>query len=156
MKRKIIIFTLIFTIVFALSACGAEKVEFLDIAALAGRGDEAVVTLLGEGEIQYVGETMLAREYNFKTLGRKCTASVIYKEDYVSEIALYFEDKNDAFSKLNVELWNYYADPDGTVEGEDGSLNHMWVTEENNAVALRKSVEGTVRVSVYASGKAEQ
>ncbi len=153
MKKKIIVSALIFAIVFSFAACGTEKVEFLDIAALAGDNDEAVVTLLGEGEVQYIGDVMLAREYTFNTLGKKCTASVIYKDEYVSQIAIYFDDKSDAFSELNVELWNYYADPDSTVEGQDGSLNHIWITEENCAVSLRKAVEGTVRVSVAAAGK---
>jgi len=153
LKKTIIIFTLIFSLVFCLVGCGPQKVEFTDIAALAGAGDEDVVALLGEGDVQFIGDAMLAREYEFNTLGKKCTGSILYKDDYVTQIALYFEDKNDTFSQLNVELWNYYADPDSTVEGEDGSLNHIWITEENSAVALRKAVEGTVRVTVDASRK---
>lgn len=136
-----------------LVGCGEKKVEFTDIAALAGKDDAAVIELLGEGDVQFVGDTMLAREYDFKTLGKKCTASVLYKEDSVSQIALYFEGKDDTFSQLNAELWNFYAEPDTTVEGEDGSFNHIWITDENSAIALRKAVEGTVRITVAAPGK---
>ena len=138
-----------------LVGCGEKKVEFTDLAVLAGKDDTAVIELLGEGNVQLIGDTMLAREYDFKTLGKKCTASVLYKEDSVSQIALYFEDKGDTFSKLNAELWNFYAEPDTTVEGEDGSFNHIWITDENSALVLRKAVEGTVRITVDAPGKKE-
>ena len=153
MKKRIIALILLVAVILNFAACGAKNIEFDKIADLAGATDEAVIELLGEGEVQYVGDTMLAREYTFKTLGKKCTASLIYKEDYVSQIALYYNESKNAFSQLNVELWNFYADPDSIVEGNDGSLNHIWITDDNNAVSLRKAIEGTIRVTVDASGK---
>lgn len=148
--KRIVSLLIVAMLLMTLAACGEETYSFTDIAALPEGGDEAVVALFGEGEQVYEsdGVTMFAREYTIKTLGKKCSVSVIYNNGMMTQIALYFNDKASTFSDLGVELWSIYGESDHTFDNDNGMAGQIWLLDTGDAVYLKKTTDGTSRVTV--------
>lgn len=148
--KKCISIILCTVILLSFSACGEKTYAFSDIAKLPEGGDSAVVELLGEGDAIYEndGTTLFAREYKLKTLGKKCSVSFIYNNGNMTQIALYFNDRASTFSALENELWTLYGDSDHKVDADNGVTGQIWMLESGDAVYLKKSEDGTNRVTV--------